>query len=67
MQKLHYYSVEQVLLKVDQGGSWGRDIVCTVYAQLAQQRCNNIVRTSFLTLSQRCDMVENESCADVGF
>ena len=35
--------------------------------QLAQQRCENVVTTSLLTLSQRCDMVKNESCADVGF
>ena len=35
--------------------------------QLAQTRCDNVVTTSLLTLSQRCDTVENESCADVGF
>ena len=36
-------------------------------AQLAQRRFDNIVTTSLLTLSQRCDTVKNESCADVGF
>ena len=35
--------------------------------QLAQRRCDNVVTTSLLTLSQPCDTVENESCADVGF
>ena len=35
--------------------------------QLAQRRCDNVVTTSLLTLSQRCGTVENESCADVGF
>ena len=35
--------------------------------QLAQLRCDNVVTKSLLTLSQRCDTVENESCADVGF
>ena len=38
-----------------------------VTTQLAQQRCDNVVTTSLLTLSQSCGMVENESCADVGF
>ena len=33
--------------------------------QLAQRRCDNVVTTSLLTLSQRCGTVENESCADV--
>ena len=36
-------------------------------SQLAQRRCDNVVATSLLTLSQRFDTVENESCADVGF
>ena len=36
-------------------------------AQLAQRRFDNVVTTSLLTLSQRCDTVKNESCADVGF
>ena len=35
--------------------------------QLAQRRCHNVVKTSLLTLSQRCGMVENESCTDVSF
>ena len=34
-------------------------------SQLAQPRCDNVVTTSLLTLSQRCGMVENESCTDV--
>ena len=42
-------------------------IFCAVTAQLAQPHCDNVVTTSLLTLSQRCDTVENESCADVGF
>ena len=42
-------------------------IYLKVPSQLVQQRCDNAVRTSLLTLSQRCDKVENESCADVGF
>ena len=36
-------------------------------SQLAQWRCDNIVTTSLLALSQRCVTTENESCADVGF
>ena len=36
-------------------------------SQLAQRRCDNVVTTSLLTLSQRCSMVENESCTDVSF
>ena len=35
--------------------------------QLAQRRCDNVVTTPLLTLSQRCGTVENESCADVSF
>ena len=35
--------------------------------QLAQRRCDNVVTTSWLTLSQRCGKVENESCGDVSF
>ena len=34
--------------------------------QLAQRRCDNVVTTSLLTLSQRCGSVENESCTNVG-
>ena len=41
--------------------------ILTVFTQLAQRRCGNIVTTSLLTLSQRCGTVENESCAVVGF
>ena len=37
------------------------------FAQLAQRRCDNVVTTSLLTLSQRCGTVENESCTDVSF
>ena len=37
-----------------------------VATQLAQRRCDNVVTTSWLTLSQRCGTVENESCDDVG-
>ena len=33
--------------------------------QLAQRRCDNVVTTSWLTLSKRCGTVENESCRDV--
>ena len=36
-------------------------------AQLAQRRCDKVVTTSLLTLSQRCGTVENESCTDVSF
>ena len=35
--------------------------------QLAQRGCDNVVTTSLLKLSQRCDTVKNESCAEVGF
>ena len=35
--------------------------------QLAQRRCDNVVTTPWLTLSQRCGTVENESCTDVSF
>ena len=35
--------------------------------QLAQGHCHNVVTTSLLTLSQRCGMVENESCTNVSF
>ena len=35
-------------------------------SQLAQRRCENVVTTSWLKLSQRCGLVENESCSDVG-
>ena len=35
-------------------------------SQLAQWRCDNVVTTSWLTLSQHCGTVENESCGDVG-
>ena len=35
--------------------------------QLAQRRFHNVVTTLLLTLSQRCDTVENKSCADVRF
>ena len=38
-----------------------------INTQLAQRRCDNIVTTSLLMLSQRCGTIENESCADVGF
>ena len=41
-------------------------IICTL-TQLAQRRYDNVVTTSLLTLSERCDTVENVSCADVGF
>ena len=34
--------------------------------QLAKQRCDNVVTTSWLTLSQRCGMVKNESCGNDG-
>ena len=37
-----------------------------VPSQLAQQRWDNVVTMSRLTLSQRCVTVENESCGDVG-
>ena len=37
----------------------------SVLTQLAQRLCNNVVTTSWLTLSQRCGTVENESCGDV--
>ena len=33
---------------------------------MAQRSCDNVVTTSWLTLSQRCGTVENESCDDVG-
>ena len=47
---------------------WQRmGFILTVFTQLAQRRCDNVVTTSLLTLSQRCGTVENESCADVGF
>ena len=36
-------------------------------AQLAQRRCDSVVTTSLLTLSQRCGTVENASCTDVSF
>ena len=36
-------------------------------AQLTERRCDNVVTSSWLTLSQRCGTVENESCGDVGF
>ena len=35
--------------------------------QVAQRRCDNVVTTSWLTLSQRCGKVENESWCDVSF
>ena len=35
--------------------------------QLAQRCCDNVVTTSWLTLSQRCGRVENEGCTDVSF
>ena len=35
-------------------------------SQLAQPRCDNVVTASWLTLSKRCGMVENESCDNVG-
>ena len=35
-------------------------------SQLAQRRCDNVVTTSLLTLSQRCGTVKNVSCVDVG-
>ena len=34
--------------------------------QLAQRRCDNVVTTAWLTLSQRCGTVENERCCNVG-
>ena len=40
-----------------------------IFTQLAQPRSDNVVKTSLLslfTLSQRCNMVKNESCADIG-
>ena len=43
--------------------SWHSDVVTT----LAQRRCDNVVTTLVLTLSQRYDTVKNESCAYVGF
>ena len=44
----------------------GRLYACKIITQLAQRRCDNVVKTSWLTLSQRCGTVENESCGDVG-
>ena len=38
-----------------------------VNAELAQRSFDNVVITSLLTLSQRCDTVESESCVNVGF
>ena len=38
-----------------------------VVTQLAQRRCDNVVTSSWLTLSQSCDKVENEICGDVSF
>ena len=35
--------------------------------QLSHQRCDNVVTTSLLTLSQRFGMAKNESCVDVSF
>ena len=43
------------------------DTIRFVSSQLAQSRCDNVVTTPLLTLSQRCGTVENESCDDVGF
>ena len=34
---------------------------------MSQRRCDNVVTTSLLTLSQRCGTLENESCTDVSF
>ena len=34
--------------------------------QLAQWRRDNVVTTPWLTLSQRCGTIENQSCGDVG-
>ena len=35
-------------------------------SQLGQRRCHNVIITSWLTLSQRCGTVKNESCSNVG-
>ena len=44
----------------------GKILKQLIWSQPAQQRYDNVVTTSLLTLSQR-GTVENESCADVGF
>ena len=42
-------------------------VVRIAITQLAERRCDNVVTTSLLTLSQLCGTVENESCTDVSF
>ena len=44
----------------------GKILKQLIWSQPAQQRYDNVVTTSLLTLSQR-GTVKNESCADVGF
>ena len=38
-----------------------------ILSQLAQQRGDSVVTTSWLKLSQHCTKVENESCGDISF
>ena len=38
-----------------------------IKSQLAQRRCDNVLTTLLLTLSQCCGMVEKESCTEVNF
>ena len=52
-----------VLVKHRKNNITEKEILTT---QLAQQRCHNFVTKSWLTLSQRCGTVKNESCSDVG-
>ena len=57
------FSAKKVFLEISQNS---QENAC-VKSQLAQRRCDNVVTTSLLTLSERCSTVKNESCTDVSF
>ena len=58
------FTASQVVQSLLGTSRWSKPLVSS---QLAQQRCDNVVTTLWLTLSQHCGTVENESCADVSF
>ena len=57
------FSAKKLFLEILQNS---QENAC-VKSQMAQRRCDNVVTTSLLTLSQRCGTVKNESCTDVSF
>ena len=66
-QKIRNKSIAKGLKHANSNIRWEYLYFLLLLTQLAQRRCHSVVTTSLLTLSQRYGMVENETCADVGF